>query len=176
MGPCLFGRSWVSLAPSWRLRVPILAPSRPLWGRLGAILGHLEATLGLSCASLARLGAHLAPFPPHLGANWGHLGPLLGLLAPILPRPGSTGSFPHQVSPLNKCVLDKTVFPLQCVGNEMGEKLVLMAWGAFFRDTWSPASGAQLSGGGDVAPGALYNKDLQENLPLASWGQKVAFS
>ena len=132
LGSRFSGRSWGHLGPLWRLPGPSGCPSWPLpapsWGCLGAILGHLGTTFGL--AFLPHFGAHLAFACPTSGPSW----PLLGLLAPILPRPVA-----------NLRLSSHMCWPISCLGR------------AFFWTPWSPASSAQLSGGGDVAPGAFYN-------------------
>ena len=49
--------------------------------------------------------------------------------------------------------------PAHCCHSVLGVLLCFVPSSEqFFRDSWSPASGAQLSGGGDVAPGAFYNR------------------
>ena len=137
----LLGPTWASLAPSWPVWVPILPPS---WTNLD----HLGTNLGLSCALLALPGAHFAPFGGQLEPTWAFLVLILPHLAANLSKLGPFGA---HLAPSWSIFWPTCRFTLTCAGPSCLCR-------AFLLNSWLPASTAKLLGGGDVAPGAFYNK------------------
>ena len=101
-----------------------------------------------------------SPILDHLGTN---LGLSCALLVPILPHLAANlsqlGPFGAHLAPSWSIFWPTCRFTLTCAGPSCLCR-------AFLLNSWLPASTAKLLGGGDVAPGALYNKSYASLLKL----------